>query len=104
MRRGLARGVDLPEWLRLRGVLAGCRAVKGPEHYTAAEALLDLAEAEPETSHLTAYYVGAAQVHATLAQVAALAAVKTPGYDGVESLDDGYRRNGWFEAIYGGAA
>lgn len=45
----------------------------GPEHYRASEALLDLAEAEPEDSLLTSDYLAAAQAHATLANAAAMA-------------------------------
>ena len=44
----------------------------GREHYRAAEALIDLAEAEPEASSLTPEYLAAAQVHAMLAAATAL--------------------------------
>lgn len=47
--------------------------MNGPAHYQAAEALLDLAETEPEASDLTSYYMAAAGVHATLALAAATA-------------------------------
>lgn len=59
----------------------------GPEHFQAAQALLDLAEAEPEASDLTAYYVAAAQVHATLAHAAATAMTASElGADGETGL------------------
>lgn len=60
----------------------------GLEHSKAAEGLLLLVETEPEGSQLTPEYLAAAQVHATLAQVAAtdrlVEAVRSlPTYEGM---------------------
>lgn len=86
--------------------------MQGHQHYGAAEALLDMAGAEPEASTLTAYYVSAAQVHATLALAAATVEAAdhhtppgrfqlinrpTPGDD----VDPAYPGTPWGRALYG---
>lgn len=80
------------------------------EHYRAAEALLDLAETEPEGSSLTSYYVDAAQVHATLAHVAVLAEASNSSQTGYPLVqrpspasdgDPAYPGTPWGRALFG---
>jgi hypothetical protein len=58
--------------------------MNGPDHYRAAEGLLELVETEPEGSRLTPEYLAAAQAHATLALAAAAAYPAVKDYCGDE--------------------
>lgn len=69
----------------------------GPEHYQAAEKLLEVAQLRNRDQSVgvndeAAYYVAEAQVHATLALAAATAADQASAYDGDEL---GQRSRGW---------
>lgn len=66
--------------------------MNGPQHFKAAEHLLDMAEDEPEVSAITGSLLGAAQVHATLALAAATAAEQATRWDGDEAHE---RTRGW---------
>ncbi|MET8334427.1 hypothetical protein [Streptosporangium canum] len=59
----------------------------GPENYREAEKLLDAAENTPMGSDEERYYLGAAQVHATLA-LAAATALNAPLHDNTSTPDE----------------